>query len=261
MLSRFVFFKKQKDYKQHEISFCSWTEERLGSYFMIAAFGYTLKLLIPQFMLRPSKTWVDTSKNAWSSPRGGYWQIDQRKYGMYQFENHFVVLLGRQSHSSSTTQSWSTFLPWNEWRHTRYRIFDKDFNKIREDVFTGAKGEWSKKWDITYKFKESIEKVRFCFFDYDDELIWADTYVEEREYERGEKWFKWLSIFWPTRVYRSLDMAFDKEVGDRKGSWKGGTLGTSIAMEPTDNHETAFRRWLAINVRSKQHAQRWASEW
>lgn len=44
-----------------------------------------------------------------------------------------------------------------------------------------------------------------------------------------------------------LAMEFDREVGDRKGSWKGGTTGHSIEMLPTDSPEWAFRRYCAAN--------------
>ena len=33
------------------------------------------------------------------------------------------------------------------------------------------------------------------------------------------------------------------ETGKRKGSWKGGTIGHSIGMEPGELHESAFRRY------------------
>jgi hypothetical protein len=46
-------------------------------------------------------------------------------------------------------------------------------------------------------------------------------------------------------VRRSLDLQFSAEVGKRKGSWKGGTIGHSIDMMPGELHEAAFRRYCA----------------
>lgn len=45
----------------------------------------------------------------------------------------------------------------------------------------------------------------------------------------------------------TLDLEFSSEVGRRKGSWKGGTLGHGIEMLPGELHEAAFRRYCAQN--------------
>ena len=66
---------------------------------------------------------------------------------------------------------------------------------------------------------------------------------EEREWHFGTGWFKWLSWFRPRKIRRSLDLRFSGETGDRKGSWKGGTLGHSINMLAGEMHELAFRRY------------------
>jgi hypothetical protein len=38
-------------------------------------------------------------------------------------------------------------------------------------------------------------------------------------------------------------MRFSSEVGERKGSWKGGTIGHSITLLPNELHEAGFRRY------------------
>ena len=49
----------------------------------------------------------------------------------------------------------------------------------------------------------------------------ATIRVDEREWRW--KWFKWLSF--PKRISKSIDVEFSSEVGERTGSWKGGTTG------------------------------------
>jgi hypothetical protein len=92
---------------------------------------------------------------------------------------------------------------------------------------------------------EACPTVTFNFADFDATLLQATTRIEEREWWLGEGWFKWLAWFARPKVVRSLDIAFSGETGKRKGSWKGGTVGTSIRMLPGELHEAAFRRYCA----------------
>jgi hypothetical protein len=71
--------------------------------------------------------------------------------------------------------------------------------------------------------------------------------IQEREWLRGVKAFRWLSRFFYPKIRRSLNLEFHKEVGPRKGSWKGGTIGHSIEMLPGELHEAAFRRYCEKN--------------
>jgi hypothetical protein len=76
-------------------------------------------------------------------------------------------------------------------------------------------------------------------------VLSAKTRIEEREWRYGRGWFKWLSWFRQPKVWRALDIDFSGETGEEKGSWKGGTMGTSIGMLPGELHESAFRRYCA----------------
>lgn len=79
----------------------------------------------------------------------------------------------------------------------------------------------------------------------------ATCKVEEREWHRGEGWFKWLKWFYPAKIKRSLDLSFSAEVGPQKGSWKGGTLGHGIDMLPNETVEDAFRRYCSMEHERK----------
>ena len=83
----------------------------------------------------------------------------------------------------------------------------------------------------------------FAFTDFDGEQLTAKTRIEERQWELGTGWFKWLSHFHKPIIHRSLDIDFSGETGRRKGSWKGGICGTSIEMLPGELHEAAFKRY------------------
>ncbi len=99
--------------------------------------------------------------------------------------------------------------------------------------------------------EEACPKCYFKFEDDDGTIVTASCMVEEREWHRGEKSFKWLRHFYKPIIRRSLSLKFDQEIGPEKGSWKGGTIGTSCEMKPGDTPEDAFRRWCEVSHRSK----------
>ena len=208
--------------------------------FIIAVFGHHLTFLIPQWILRPHRRWVDTTKYEWSkNPAGGYWEIEERAYGFYLFENHFNILYGLRTNDSTTEQRWSCFLPWSEWRHVKHETL-------------GLNGELiDTVEDYDYDNQQAVEnrvpKVRFTFKDFDGEDIEATTFINRRTWKRGTGWFKWMSLIWSNKIRTSLDIEFSKEVGPRKGSWKGGTLGHGIELLSGELHEAAFRRYAMKN--------------
>jgi hypothetical protein len=62
--------------------------------------------------------------------------------------------------------------------------------------------------------------------------------VEEMEWRW--RWFRWLPF--PRMVRRSIDVSFNDEVGERSGSWKGGTIGCGYNMQRDETPEECLRR-------------------
>ncbi len=201
-------------------------EDEPGNHVIVIGFGWALKIRIPK-LINPCK------------PVGDY-QFHPREYGFtlskqgegYDF---LQVFIGAQTHDSSTTQSWCKFLPWKQWRHIRTSIYEPDGTHFA----TEQKGNWREWFETQGKCPVS----HFGFEDYDGEMIVATCRIEEREWKRGEGWFKWLSWFYPKKVQRSLDLKFSAEVGSEKGSWKGGTTGHGIDMLPGEYPINAFKRY------------------
>lgn len=66
----------------------------------------------------------------------------------------------------------------------------------------------------------------------------ATIAITEREWRR--RWLKWLP--WGAKVVRSIEVDFSDEVGERSGSWKGGTVGCGYEMRPGEEPVDTLRR-------------------
>jgi hypothetical protein len=212
----------------------------------LSAFGHTLIAALPQ-IIQPSRTWVDTSKYAWSdNPKGGYWEIETRAFGFSYSDGFLQIFRGRRTGSSDTDRTWSKHLPWTQWRHVRRSFYGLNGEHVASlpdtgKSYLGDPGRFDRERAIEARTPTRV----FAFKDFDGEALTATTKIEEREWRFGTGHFKWLSIFRRPKIRRALDLQFSGETGNRKGSWKGGTLGHGIDMLPGELHEAAFRRYCA----------------
>jgi hypothetical protein len=228
------------------ITIQSGDEETPGCGLYLRALGWTLRVRLPALV----KPWRRKVRAAyWDAAtiermgRDWYWEVHPREYGFRLSDGFFQVFLGAQTHDSTTTQSWSTFLPWTQWRHIRRSLFDE-----KGDHFWT---EWDRPRGFKYRdvlaVRSAVEAAcpaaAFDIDDYDGQRIRVTTRIEEREWLFGTGWFRWLSLFRRPMVRRSLSIEFASECGPEKGSWKGGLMGTGIEMLPGELHEAAFRRY------------------
>jgi hypothetical protein len=86
---------------------------------------------------------------------------------------------------------------------------------------------WSKSYPYTYVLKSGKVQERT-----------ATLRVEEREWR--PIWFKWTKLF--RRVRKTINIDFSDEVGERTGSWKGGTTGCSYEMKHGELPVQTLRR-------------------
>jgi hypothetical protein len=61
---------------------------------------------------------------------------------------------------------------------------------------------------------------------------------EEREWRW--RWFTWCP--WPSRVSRSINVEFDREIGEEVGTWKGGTVGCGWDWRHDESALESLRR-------------------
>lgn len=216
----------------------------------VYAFGWIARLWLPA-IVQPWKRWVDTSQYAWAKgPGSGYWEVEPREFGFSLSEGFLQLFLGPQTNDSTTTKSWCCHLPWTQWRHVRFTLYDLDGHEFWTQ-YEAERKLGGDNWKERQEFERLVPKAVFEFTDHDGTTIQATTHIQEREWRFGTGWFKWLSLFRRPRLRRSLDIAFSAEVGPEKGSWKGGTLGHGIEMLEHEDAEAAFKRYCEQDHRSK----------
>jgi hypothetical protein len=251
-LGPFTYSKDVRGYRPFAVILSSGGEEYPGASFRVSGFGHTLILALPQWVLRPyrekifAKTWDEETIKRLG--RDWYWSLDRREYGISISDGFLDVSFGRQTMDSSTEQRRGYFLPWKQWRHVRHSFYGLDGEHVATlpnttEPYLGGTGRWERERAIA----DATPTVSFDFDDFDGERITATTKIKEREWHSGTGWFTWLAWFRRPKISRTLDLRFSSEVGKRKGSWKGGTLGHGIEMLPGELHEAAFRRYCDQN--------------
>lgn len=139
-------------------------------------------------------------------------------------------------------KKWKTlYMPWDlTWVRTSTLLKDNKgwFNETkgkRKDWSQEGRNEvggydWLKenKWKETYPYTDKYDKT----------TVNATISVTEMEWRpRG---VKWTNLF--SKVRRTISVEFDKEVGKKKGSWKGGTTGCGYDLLPNETPLECLRR-------------------
>lgn len=89
---------------------------------------------------------------------------------------------------------------------------------------------WSVKLPYRYVLRSGVVQERE-----------ATICVEEREWRW--RWLMWLPR--PRKISRCISVEFSDEVGERSGSWKGGTTGCGYEMRRDETPEECLRRMEA----------------
>ena len=165
-----------------------------------------------------SLTFVLPFRNKWTD------ECDAPKWGISIHNNTVWIHRGGKGNMKGGSKWWTWYIPFltKEWVRTsillKGGIWEHETKGNRKDFY---KEEWKEKQESwTYNYTDS----------YDGEVIPTTIYVDEREWR--PKWLMWTSLF--AKKSRSIDIHFSKEVGKRKGSWKGGTLGCSYELLPNE---------------------------
>ena len=148
----------------------------------------------------------------------------------------------RECESNSRDPWWMhryIYMPWHpEWVFTENLSFDQQSVVWREDRKTRKKPDCLD----SYHLKRSIEEANSVPLDFTYTLKngTVQNRIAKVRVERMAHGYRWLPL--PLRITTSIWCEFDGEVGERTGTWKGGTIGCGTEVRPSENAITAFRR-------------------
>ena len=103
-------------------------------------------------------------------------------------------------------KSWSCYMPWH-WRH---------------------------QWHHEFPETKQSHPYHYCLKNWTVQERTATIQIEERLWTRF--WIPWR------KLSRCIDVKFSDEVGERTGSWKGGTIGCGYEMKPGELPVECLRR-------------------
>lgn len=155
-------------------------------------------------------------------------------YGFYYYEKCFWICLGGKGNENGGSKIKCIHLPYDHiwvrtsnlkkdgtWEHetkgNRKEFYDKKWDGIL----------WKESFHFTYVLKNGTVQNRI-----------ATLRVEEREWR--QRWLKWTKAF--ATISKTINIDFNDEVGERTGSWKGGTTGCSYNMKHGELPEQTLRR-------------------
>lgn len=141
-------------------------------------------------------------------------------WGVYYFMRSVVLCWGRKTKHIR--------MPWDwEHRNEKHEVLAKSGKWVRciPSYMGGNEDEWDKRqFDYTYTTKRGeVQKAI------------ATVHAERREW-------RWLWVPFIRMKRQDLCVEFDREMGERAGSWKGGVIGTGHNMQKGETMEQTLRR-------------------
>jgi hypothetical protein len=149
------------------------------------------------------------------------------RYGVYYHENDFCICYG--------TKIKFIDMPWKlDWIRTSYLNHNTgewlhEREGQRQDFYD------TNKWNIFY-----TESYPYTYTTKSGEIQYCTATINVVEREWRWKWFKWLS--WTKFVRRVIDIQFSDDIGEKKGSYKGGTTGCSYEMKKNETPYDCLKR-------------------
>lgn len=238
-------------YRPIAVLLSSGCDEYPGNSLRFSLLGHTVIFSIPLMLVKP---WRERSQaRSWDSDtieklgRDWYEEVWRRDFGFSYNDGFLQIFFGAQTHSSESTQTCSRFMPWTQWLHVRRSLYDLEGKHFWTEPLVGRCLSNPDVWQMVETAEKQCPNASYKFLDYDGEELTARTYIEEREWQFGTGWFKWLRWFRKPMLKRSLCIEFSGETGPRKGSWKGGTIGHAIVLLHDELHDQAFQRYCSEN--------------
>ncbi len=214
-------------------------------------FGWGFRLLLPQLFkpvaIKVVPNWP--SEQIARIGRDHYYSYFNRVWGFSIYENTFQLMWGVQGASewnfpsALKEKSWFCLIPWLSYRPAAHWVFDGNGQLVWEEQFKNtqrAKENNVKRFELTHQ----LTPRRYLVKDFDGEEIVVRVHQEFRKWERGTSWCSWLSWFMKGIARKTIELEFEKEIGQKKGSWKGGLIATGFKMSPGESVDACVERFF-----------------
>jgi hypothetical protein len=147
----------------------------------------------------------------------------------YGFAFHNDLLWLYTGKSTSRDHAWITIsMPW-DWKHVRHSYLRQDGSLHHNAA--------PHEYDVP---EDSKAVYPYTYARRNGEIQKRQATVNGEEREWRLTYCPWLP--WPRKVSRSINVNFSDEVGERSGSWKGGTIGCGYEWKRGETQEEALRR-------------------
>lgn len=160
------------------------------------------------------------------------YECDPPRYGIAFHNGMFWLYLGGKGNENGGGKWWTYTFPFINRIHVRHSILLND-DTWEHELRGENKQFYMDVWDLKKKTWKGdfIDK-------YDGAVIPATIHVSEREWR--PKWLTWTKMF--AMIDRTIDVHFSAEVGRKKGSWKGGTIGCGHSLLPGEDPLDCLKR-------------------
>jgi len=126
-----------------------------------------------------------------------------------------------------------------DWRHIRHSVQCADWSRgtAPYTYWVPFVGTWEQEKQPDGR-ELMVYPYRYVLKDGTVQDRTATIYVSQMEWR--PRCLQWTSLF--AKVRTTIDITFDDEVGERTGSWKGGTTGCSYELRPGETPLECLRR-------------------
>lgn len=175
-----------------------------------------------------SLTLILPFRNKWTD------ECDPPKYGISYHHQTIWIFRGGKGNMNGGNKWWTFYVPWMpSWVRTsnlrKDGTWEHETKGNRKDFY---KKEWDEVlWKETHPYTYTLRSGKV------QERL-ATIKVEEREWRWH--WFKWLPL--TKMVRKTISVNFNDEVGERTGSWKGGTTGCGYELFPGETPYECLKR-------------------
>lgn len=169
--------------------------------------------------------------------RTGIQDCDSAAWGINYHNDTLWIAIGGAGNFEGGTKFKTFYMPWQyDWVRTSLLLKDKKswVHTTKDNRLSFYEEQWKNPELVfieTHPYKYILNSGV-------EQNVNATITVEEMEWR--PRWFKWTSML--NKVRKSINIEFSSEVGERTGTWKGGTGGCGYTLLPNETPLECLRR-------------------